>query len=189
MSKRVIRKHALSLELFTQSTLTVQRQARQQRRPHLLGAACRTAVDSGRIDSVATLKGPAALALTAMVLAGCGGDDHRGTVEDTLQDSLNHLDPAMRGAFPVGAGPPRVEPNSCKRIPAVLPRGAVLIRPAPRIPKHLAFWSCVVRFAHIPFHLRVALKDNGEIFWAELMPRHVLRPGTATTYQGGPKGP
>jgi hypothetical protein len=138
---------------------------------------------------VARVKGPTALMLTTMVLAGCGGGDHRTTVEATLQNSLNHLDPAMRGAFPVGAGPPRVKENSCTKIPAVRPGGAVLIRPAPRLPKHLAFWSCVVRFAHVPFHLRVALRDNGTIFWASLVPRHVLRPRTATVYEGGPKQP
>jgi hypothetical protein len=70
--------------------------------------------------------------------------------------------------------------------PARLPR--VLVRPG-RPPEHLAFWSCVVRFAHTPFHVRVAMKDNGKIAWAMLMPRQVLRPGTATTYQGGPKQP
>ena len=140
----------------------------------------------------------AALALAAMLLTGCGGSGHRAKVEDTLQNSLNNLDPVVRMALPVGAGPPRVKENSCKRtappprrpilpgrpiLPARLPRG--FVRP-PRPPKHLAYWSCVVSFAHIPFHLRVALKDNGEIFWAMLMPRQVLRPGTATVYEGGP---
>ena len=139
----------------------------------------------------------AALALTAMLLAGCGGGDHRAKVEDTLKNSLNNLDPVVRMALPVGAGPPRVKENSCKRtapprrpilpgrpiLPARLPKG--FVRP-PRPPKHLAYWSCVVSFAHIPFHLRVALKDNGEIFDAMLVPRQVLRPGTATVYEGGP---
>lgn len=65
----------------------------------------------------------------------------------------------------VGAGPPRVKGNSCKKIgkPARLPG---FVRSA-----HLAFWSCVVRFAHPPFHVRVALKDNGQIAWAMLVPR------------------
>jgi hypothetical protein len=83
----------------------------------------------------------------------------------------------------VGAGPPRVKGKSCKKIgkPARLPR---FVRPA-----HLAFWSCVVRFAHTPFHVRLALKDNGQIAGAMLVPRQSLRPGTATTYDGGPKQP
>jgi len=139
----------------------------------------------------------AALALAATLLTGCGGSDHRAKVEDTLQNSLNNLDPVVRMALPVGAGPPRVKENSCKRtapppgrpppgrpiLPARLPKG--FVRP-PRPPKHLAYWSCVVSFAHTPFHLRVALKDNGEIFLAMLVPRQVLRPGTATVYEGGP---
>jgi hypothetical protein len=133
----------------------------------------------------------------AVLLAGCcgGGGDDRAKVEDTLQNSLNHLDPVVRAALLVGAGPPRVKGNSCKRtappprrpiLPARLPKG--FVRP-PRPPKHLAYWSCVVSFARTPFHLRVALKDNGKIFWAMLMPRQVLRPGTATVYEGGPKQP
>jgi hypothetical protein len=179
--------------------------------PEDLGRASDRLWTAGRIQSVATPKGllarsvllPAALALTVMLVAGCGGGGHRAKVEDTLQDSLNTLDPALRTAFPVGAGPPRVKENSCRKIqerqvlpprppgrpilPAQLPRR--LVRPAPRPPQHLAFWSCVVRFAHTPFHLRVALEDNGKIYAAMLMPRQVLRPGTATVYQGGPKQP
>jgi hypothetical protein len=144
---------------------------------------------------VDALRALAALALIAVLLVGCGGGDHRATVEDTVQNSLNNLDPTLRIAFPVGAGPPRVKENSCKKtapppgrpiLPARLPRG--FPRP-PRPPKHLAYWSCVVSFAHTPFHLRVALKDNGKIFSAVLMPRQVLRPGTATVYEGGPKQP
>jgi hypothetical protein len=68
----------------------------------------------------------------------------------------------------VGAGPPQLKGNSCKKIgkPARLPG---FIRPA-----HLTFWSCVVRFAHTPLHVRVALKDNGQIAWAMLAPRQSL---------------
>jgi hypothetical protein len=150
---------------------------------------------------VNALKAPAALALIAVLLAGCGGGGDRAKVEDTIQNALNNLDPAQRTAFPIGAGPPRVKQDSCKstqkppvriNLPAQihvhgprLPKGLVLPRP----PKHLAYWSCVVRFAHTPFHVRVALEDNGTIFWAMLLPRQVLRPGTATTYQGGPEQP
>lgn len=136
---------------------------------------------------------PAALALTAILIVGCG-EDHRSTVEDTVQNSLNNLDPPQRAAFPIGAGPPRVKENSCRKIRApappagrlILPGGSLRSRP-PRPPEHLAFWSCVVRFAHVPFRLRVALEDNGKIFEAFLMPRQSLNPGTATTYEGGPK--
>jgi hypothetical protein len=129
----------------------------------------------------------AALALTVAVLGGCGGGggDHSAKVEDALRSYLNTLDPLQREAFPIGAGPPRVKENSCRKIGKSARLPGVLVRPA-RPSEHLAFWSCVVRFAHTPFHVRVALKDNGKIVWAMLMPRHVLRPGTATTYEGGP---
>jgi hypothetical protein len=85
----------------------------------------------------------------------------------------------QRDLITVGGGPPRVKGDSCKKIgkPARLPG---YVRPA-----HLGFWSCVIRFAHTPFHVRVALKDNGQIAWAMLVPR----PGTATTYEGGPNQP
>jgi hypothetical protein len=141
---------------------------------------------------------PAALALTAMLLAACGGGHHGAQVEDTIQNSLNHLDPTLRAFFPVGAGPPRVKANSCKKITQPTPPPGRLTLPPrpsrefdrpPRPPKHLAWWSCVVRLAHTPFDLRVALEDNGTIFWAGLMSRQALRPGTATVYQGGPKQP
>jgi len=137
--------------------------------------------------------------LIGLLFAGCaGGGTTPAKVEDTIQNSLNHLDPTLRAFFPVGAGPPRVKANSCKKIAQPTPPPGRLILPGhpsresvppPRPPKHLAWWSCVVRLAHTPFPLRVALEDNGKIYWAELLPRQVLRPGTATVYQGGPKQP
>jgi hypothetical protein len=140
---------------------------------------------------VARLKGLrlfAALPLTAMLLAGCGGGHGRPEVAATVQHYLNTLGPEQRSAFPIGAGPPRVKEDSCKKIgrPARL-RGGFVRAPRPQV--RLAFWSCVVRFAHVPFHVRVALNDKGKVVWAMLMPRQVLRPGTATVYQGGPKQP
>jgi hypothetical protein len=66
---------------------------------------------------VNALKAPAALALIAALLGGCGGDGDRAKVEDTIHDALNNLDPAQRTAFPVGAGPPRVKKDSCKSTP------------------------------------------------------------------------
>jgi hypothetical protein len=140
---------------------------------------------------VATPKGlllSAALALTAMLLAGCGGGAGRPKVAATLQHYLNTLGPEQRSAFPVGAGPPRVKENSCKKIGRPAHLNTVFGRPA-RPHGHLAFWSCVVRFAHVPFQMRVALNDKRKVAWAMLVSRHVLRPRTATVYQGGPKQP
>jgi hypothetical protein len=119
---------------------------------------------------VDALKGAVALALIALMLSACGGSrSSSAKAEDTLRLYLNTVPRAHPGGFPAGAGPPHVKENSCRKI------------------GEPALWSCVVRFAHTPFHVRFALKDNGKVAWARLMPRHVLRPGTATVYQGGPK--
>lgn len=134
---------------------------------------------------------PIALALTAVLLAGCGGADDAAKVEASLRHYLNTLDP-LQSSFPVGAGPPLVKENGCKKVqrgrvgPARLPDG--LARPG-RPPEELVFWSCGVRFAKTPFQVLVALRDSGEVAWATLVPRLVLRPGTATVYQGGPEQP
>ncbi|HEY5660652.1 MAG TPA: hypothetical protein VIR59_07685 [Gaiellaceae bacterium] len=44
-------------------------------------------------------------------------------------------------------------------------------------------------FAHVPFRVLVAVNGADQIASVSLVPRHVLRPGTATVYQGGPKAP
>jgi hypothetical protein len=92
--------------------------------------------------------------------------------------------PLARDLNTVGPGPPRVKGNSCKKTgkPARLPR--LVVRR-----EHLAFWSCIVRFAHTPLQVSVALNDKREFSGAWLIPRQSLRPGKATTYQGGAKKP
>jgi hypothetical protein len=83
------------------------------------------------------------LALVAVLLAGCGGGgDDRATVEAGLRHYLSSIDTQAclgsrfcgQGAFPVGAGVPRVRENSCKKI-------------------HIGSWSCVVSFGRtaLPF--------------------------------------
>src|SRR5262245_52294580 len=107
-----------------------------------------------------------ALAVTAMLLAGCGGGgggDDPAEVEANLRHYLSTLDP-MQSGFPVGAGRPRVKENSCTRIPKDQV-GQVQHPPWPRRAP-AASWSCVVRFAHTPFRVLVALKDSGEVAWA-----------------------
>jgi len=137
-------------------------------------------------------KGAAALALTAVLLSACGGGgDDRDTVAADLQHYLDTSGPEPDG-FPVGAGAPLVKKKGCAKIPKGQvhptrpPRG--LIRPAPP-PQGRASWTCVVTFAHVPFRVLVALKDSGEVAWTMLVPRQVLKPGTATVYQGGAKQP
>jgi hypothetical protein len=105
-----------------------------------------------------------ASAVTAVLLAGCGGGDESAKVEANLRHYLSTLDPRPSG-FPVGAA--RVKENGCKKIP----KGQAVPARRPR-----ASWSCVVRFAHTPFRVLVALKDSGEVAWVVPLPRHALQP-------------
>ena len=138
----------------------------------------------------------AALALAAMLLTGCGGSDDPAKVEASLLHYLSTLDPeaclnsrvCRQGAFPVGAGPPRVRENSCKKVhtgrlrPARIPKGQV--RP-PRLPEGLTSWSCVVRFGKTALPVAVALKRSGEVYFAAPVTQAAPLP-PATVYEGGP---
>ena len=142
---------------------------------------------------------PAALALTAMVLTACGGGggaDDGAKVEASLQHYLSTLDPEQSlgpqtrpavGVFPVGAGPPRVRENSCKKIHTgkVRPARTGKVRPA-RLPEGLSGWSCVVTFGNgkSALPVAVAVKGSGEVYWAAPVSRQALPP--ATVYEGGP---
>ena len=139
----------------------------------------------------------AALALAAMLLTGCGGSDPRTKVEASLRDYLSTIDPRAclesgffcpTGAFPVGAGVPRVRENSCKRLGTVhtdtvrFPKGQP--RP-PRLPERLTGWSCVVMFGRTATPVAVALKDSGEVYMANPVSQAAPLP-PATVYEGGP---
>jgi len=127
---------------------------------------------SGRRGSDSALLAFLALAsaVTLVLLAGCGGrGDNGAQVEANLRHYLNTLNPQPSG-FPVGAGPPRVKENSCKKVA----KDHVGPGHGPGRPR--ASWSCVVRFGHTPFHVLVALKAGGEVAWVMPLPRHVLRP-------------
>jgi hypothetical protein len=132
---------------------------------------------------------PTALALTAMVLTACGGGgaDDGAKVEASLQHYLSTLDPEQSlgpqtrpavGVFPIGAGPPRVRENSCKK--DLIHTGAA------RLPEGLSGWSCVITFppGKTALPVSVAVKDNGEVSWVAPTSRQALPP--ATVYEGGP---
>ena len=122
----------------------------------------------------------AALALTAMLLTGCGGGDDRPRVEASLRHYLSTLDPQAclesrfceQGVFPLGAGAPQVRKNSCKKIRT----GS----------DGLSGWSCVVTFGHgkVAQLVSVAVKDSGKVYGAVPVSRQALPP--ATVYEGGP---
>ena len=135
----------------------------------------------------------AALGLAAMLLTGCGGSDDRAKIEASLRDYLSTPYPqeclnsgfCPQGAFPVGAGAPQVKENSCKKIHTGLAR--VPEGPRPAWPSEgLPGWSCVITFppGKTALPVAVAVKDNGEVFWAAPTSRQTLPP--ATVYEGGP---
>ena len=84
------------------------------------------------------------LALTGLLLAGCGGGDDQARVEASLQHYLVSVVPE-ESPFPIGAGPPQVKENGCKdqhvKKKEVLTRNAGIL-----FPKAHAVWSCVVKF-------------------------------------------
>ena len=88
------------------------------------------------------------LALTAVVLAGCGGGGDRAKVEASLQDYLASSVPE-EGPFPIGVGRPRLKDNSCKD-------------------RHVesmgfALWACVVTFETFAMPAVVAVDDSTEV--------------------------
>jgi hypothetical protein len=117
-----------------------------------------------------------ALALTAMLLTGCGGSNDHAKVEASLRGYLSTIDPqaclglryCSQGVFPVGAGPPHVRENSCKKV-------------------HEGAWSCVITFAHgrTAQPVDVAVKDGDEVTSAWPVSQAAPLP-PATTYEGGP---
>ena len=66
----------------------------------------------------------AALALAAVLLAGCGGGADPGArVEESLRNYLGTVNPDETG-FPVGAGLPRVRHNACRDGHVKNPKGS-----------------------------------------------------------------
>jgi hypothetical protein len=136
---------------------------------------------------------PAALALTTLLLTACGGSDPPTKVEAGLQHYLSTIDPKAclnsafcpQGAFPVGAGAPRVRENSCKETHPRLIRPAQTRPTRPARPEGLTFWSCVVMFGKTAFPAAVAVKRSGEVYFATLVSQ-APPPKPATVYEGGP---
>jgi hypothetical protein len=77
-----------------------------------------------------------------------------------------------QGAFPVGAGAPRVKEHSCKKLHSG------------QAPPTFSGWSCVVTFGRTALPVAVAVKENGEVSWAAPMSMQALSP--AKVYEGGP---
>ena len=136
-----------------------------------------------------------AVALAAMLLTGCGGGgaDDGARVEASLEHYLSTPYPQQGlgqtsfelPAFPVGAGPPRVRENSCKKTHNLAgSRWANLPGLPARLPEGLSDWSCVIRFGKTALPVTVAVKGSDEVYFAAPISRQALPP--ATVYEGGP---
>jgi hypothetical protein len=137
----------------------------------------------------------ASLALTAVLLAGCGGGgrDDQARVEAGLQNYLNNLYPED-SSFPTGAGPPRVKDRGCFKgepapvesspLPKVRVNGRMrLLTPRGR---RVAFWHCAVIFGtYRPMRVAVVV-DGTKVISA--MPAIVgsgrVKQAPARTYTG-----
>ena len=137
------------------------------------------------------LKAPAALALIAVMSAGCGGG--RATpakVEAGLRDYISGMHPG--GPFPVGAGPPRLEHNSCKDRHVTTKSGQVVTLYAGTgiFPKGVALWTCVVTFRNsLTLPVDVLVKSSKVIGVMSRASQGSPGQSPATVYQGGSKRP
>jgi hypothetical protein len=121
----------------------------------------------------------AALALTAMLAAGCGGaGDSRPKVEAGLQHYFSTFNPED-SIFPYAAGAPRVIENGCKELHRKFPPAAgspvdrVGLSPhadrrltLPTKLKNVALWQCFVRFNAFTLTVHVAVNDSNEVVLA-----------------------
>jgi hypothetical protein len=134
----------------------------------------------------------AALALTAMLVAGCGGGgDRRPKVEAGLRDYFSTISPED-SILPYGAGPPNVKDNGCKdlhRKLTLLPPGRKfpLLPPSSTKFKEVVLWRCFVRFENFTLTVQIAVNDSNEVVWAVPVygdPRKAPPLSPARTYTG-----
>lgn len=140
----------------------------------------------------------AALALTAMLVPGCGGgSDPRAKTEADLQNYFSTVHPED-SIFPTGAGPPRVKENGCKNLhrkfPVLLrpgtitrPGSTMMSRGEQKAKQTVALWQCFVRFTNFTLTVQVAVNDSNEVVWAVPIygdPRKTPKLDPARTYTG-----
>ena len=119
----------------------------------------------------------AALALTAILAAGCGGDgDPRPKVAAGLQHYFSTFNPED-SVFPYAAGAPRVIDNGCKELHRKFPLPPVVDRVGlsphadrrltlPTKFQNVALWQCFVRFNAFTLTVHAAVNDSNEVVWA-----------------------
>jgi hypothetical protein len=136
---------------------------------------------------------PAALALTAMLIAGCGGGGNPRTkvmagdphwkVEAGLRHYFSTFSP-QDSIFATGAGPPRVKDNTCKDLHRkwLLPPGSTTSKKGEQT---ATLWQCFVRFKNFIVTVHVAVNDSAEVVWAfPVYDRKAPRLSPARTYTG-----
>jgi hypothetical protein len=130
------------------------------------------------------------LALTGVLLTGCGSGDDRAQVEDSLRDYLGTMNPEQT-SFPVGAGVLRVRHMSCKDGHVKVQKGQVLSDLAgvwrARFPEEVALWSCVVTVGSLARPTTVAVTGSTKVVWAVALPLEAFDAfvrETAHTYAG-----
>ena len=134
---------------------------------------------------------PTALALIALLSAGCGDADTGARVDASLRHYLSTLTPED-GAFPIGAGPPRVRDNGCKDRHVKTKRGRAYSFHSATVllPEGLALWSCVVTFRDsLTLPVAVAVKGSEVVGVFPGTSPDAPRQSPPTVYQGGPKQP
>jgi hypothetical protein len=130
-----------------------------------------------------------ALALAALLLAGCGDAQNGAKVEAGLRDYISGLHPGDGGGpFPVGAGPPRVKDKGCKDRHVTTKNGQVYTfrETTALLSEGLALWSCVVTFRNgltLPVVVAVKGSEVGAVF-AGASPDSPKQP-PPRVYQGG----
>jgi hypothetical protein len=148
----------------------------------------------------------AAIVLTAMLVAGCGGgSDPRANVQAGLQHYFSTFHPED-SIFPSGAGPPRVKGNGCKdlhrKFPLLLQPGSIMLRKGKQKGEQImrpgsimmskdeqtvALWQCFVRFENFTLTVQAAVNDSNEVVWAVPVygdPRKAPKLSPARTYTG-----
>jgi hypothetical protein len=128
-----------------------------------------------------------ALALIALLLAGCGGADNGAKVEASLRHYISGLQPE-EGAFPIGVGPPRVRDNGCKDRHATTKSGQVHSFHSAYVvlPEGLTLWSCVVTFRNsLTLPVDVAVKGSEVVAVFPGASSGAARQSPPTVYQGG----
>jgi hypothetical protein len=128
-----------------------------------------------------------ALALAALLLAGCGSAHTSAKVEAGLRQYISGL-PPQEGAFPIDAGPPRVMHNGCKDRRVTTKSGTVyhFHSAAAYLPAGLALWSCVVTFRHgLTLPVAVAVTDSKVVAVFPGASANGPRQSPPTVYEGG----